>query len=153
MHKGTISAILKPNKTSFTSRHMIVGKGIAYMKPFDKTLPLKPIEEEFENNRCCIEVHTNSDTTIEFLFDQEIGYFDTRSKGLVQANNLKHFTLDQYMHEQCTPATLSPKPLAFDKPINPTEMPCITTTTDISVSDTNKSTQDDKYPWLEPDDI
>ena len=57
------------------------------------------------------------------------------------------------MHEHSTPATLSPQPLAFDKPINPIEMPCIATTTDISANDTNKPTQDDKYPWLDPDDI
>ena len=30
-------------------------------------------------------------------------------------------------------------------------MPCITTCTELSVDDTNKSTLDDKYPWLESD--
>ena len=52
-----------------------------------------------------------------------------------------------------TPATLSPSPLAYEKPIHPTEMPCITTCTEMPVNDTNKSTTDDKYPWLDPDDI
>ena len=52
-----------------------------------------------------------------------------------------------------TPATLSPSPLAYEKPIHPTEMPRITTCTELPVDDTNKSTSDDKYPWLDPDDI
>ena len=52
-----------------------------------------------------------------------------------------------------TPATLSPTPLAYEKPIHLTEMPCITTCTELSVDDTNKPTADDKYPWLESDDI
>ena len=51
------------------------------------------------------------------------------------------------------PATLSPTPLAYEKPIHPTEMPCITTCTELSVDNTNKPTPDDKYPWLESDDI
>ena len=79
---GTISLALQPNKASFTPRHTITGKGIAYVKPFHKSLPLRPIEVEFENNRCCIEIHNNSDTTVEFLFGQELGYLDARSKGL-----------------------------------------------------------------------
>ena len=32
-------------------------------------------------------------------------------------------------------------------------MPHITTCTELSVDDTNKPTPDDKYPWLESDDI
>ena len=52
-----------------------------------------------------------------------------------------------------TPATLSPSPLAYEKPIHPAEMPCITTCTELPVDDMNKSTSDDKYPWLDPDDI
>ena len=52
-----------------------------------------------------------------------------------------------------TPATLSPSPLAYKKPIHPAEMPCITTRTDMPIDNTNKSTPDDKYPWLGPDDI
>ena len=55
-HTGIISLVLKPSETSFTPCHMIVGKGIAYVKPFDSTLPLRPVEIEFENNRCCLEV-------------------------------------------------------------------------------------------------
>ena len=31
-------------------------------------------------------------------------------------------------------------------------MPCITTCTELPVDDTNKSTSDDKYTWLDPDD-
>ena len=80
-------------------------------------------------------------------------YFDTRSKGLVQANNSKHCPIDQYLHDRMTPVTLSPTPLAYDKPIHLREMSRITTCTELSVDDTNKPTSDDKYPWLESDDI
>ena len=148
-----VSLTLQPKKTSFTPRHTITGKGIAYVKPFDTTLPLRPIEIEFENNRCCIEVHNTSNSTVEFLYRQEIAYFDARSKGLVQTNNSKHLPIDQYLHDRIIPATLSPTPLAYEKPIHPTEMPHITTCTELSVDNTNKPTQDDKYPWLESDDI
>ena len=48
--------------------------------------------------------------------------------------------------------TLSPKPLAYDKPIDPTEMPQISACTEMTTEDTNVPTQDDKYPWLDPDD-
>ena len=68
-------------------------------------------------------------------------------------NNLKHFPIDQYLHDRMTPATLSPSPLAYEKLIHPTEMPSITTCTELPIDDTNKSTSDDKYPWLDPDDI
>ena len=61
-------------------------------------------------------------------------------------NNLKHFPIDQYLHDRMTP-------LAYEKSIYPTEMPRITTCTELPVDDTNKSTLDDKYPWLDPDDI
>ena len=144
---GVVSLTLQPNKTSFTPRHTITGKGVAYVKPFDTTLPLRAIEIEFENNHCCIKVHNTSNSTVEFLYRQEIAYFDARS------NNSKHFPIDQYLHDRMTPATLSPTPLACEKPIHPTEMPCITTCTELSVDDTNKPTPDDKYPWLESDDI
>ena len=107
------------------------------------------IEIEFENNRCCIEVHNTPNTTVEFLHGQEMAYFDARSKGLGQTNNSKHFPIDQYLHDRMTPATLSPTPLACDKPIHPIEMSCITTYTELLVDDTNKPTSDDKYPWLE----
>ena len=149
---GVVSLTLKPNKTSFTPRHTITGKGIAYVKPFDITLPLRPIAIEFKNNHCCIEVHNTSNSTVEFLYGQEITYFDASSKGLVQTNNSKHFPIDQYLHDRMTRATLSPTPLACEKPIHPTEMPRITTCTELSVDDTNKPTPDDKYPWLESDD-
>ena len=104
---GVVSLTLQPNKTSFTPRHTITRKGVAYVKPFDLKLPLRPIEIEFENNRCCIEVHNTSNTTVEFLHGQEMAYFDTRSKDLVQTNNSKHFPIDQYLHNRMTPATLS----------------------------------------------
>ena len=134
---GILTLTLRLNKTSFTPRHTIIGKGIAYVKLLDQNLPLRPIEIKFENNHCCIEVHNTSDSTMEFLHGQEMAYFDTRSKGLVQVNNSKHFPIDQYLHDRMTPATLSPSPLAYEKPID--EM--------------NKSTPDDKYPWLDPDDV
>ena len=47
---------------------------------------------------------------------------------------------------------MSPKPLAYDKPIHPSEMPWILTCTDAITDDTNVPTKDDKYPWLDPDD-
>ena len=146
---GVVLLSLQPNKTSFTPRHTITMKGVTYVKPFDSKLPLRPIEIEFENNRCCIEVHNTSNTTIEFLHGQEMAYFDARSKGLIQTNNSKHFQIDQYLHDRMTPATLIPTPLAYEKPIHPTEMPRITTCTELSVDDTNKPTSDDKYPCLE----
>ena len=52
-----------------------------------------------------------------------------------------------------TPATLSPSPLAYEKLIHSAEMPRITTCTELPIDDTNESTSDDKYPWLDPDDI
>ena len=94
-----------------------------------------------------------SNSTVEFLHGQEMAYFDARSKGLVQTNNLKHFPIDQYLHDRMTPVTLSPSPLAYEKPIHPAEMPCITTCTELPADDMNKSTSDDKYPWLDPDNI
>ena len=45
----------------------MTGKGTAYVKQFDSTLPLQPIEIEFENNQCCVEVHNSSDSKAEFL--------------------------------------------------------------------------------------
>ena len=124
---GIVTLTLRPNKTSFTPRHNIIGKGIAYVKPLDQNLPLKPIEIELENNLCCMEVHNTSDSTVEFLHGQEMAYFDARSKGLVQINNSKHFPIDQYLHDRMTPATLSPSPLAYEKLIHPAEIPRITT--------------------------
>ena len=43
-HTGIISLVLKPSKTSFVPCHTIIGKGIAYVKPLDPTLPLRPVE-------------------------------------------------------------------------------------------------------------
>ena len=51
-----------------------------------------------------------------------------------------------------TPATLSLTPLAYDKPIHPTEMPHITTCTEVPINHTKKPTPEDKYPWLDPND-
>ena len=82
-----------------------------------------------------------------------MAYLDARSKGLVQINNSKHFPIDQYLHDRMKPAMLSPLPLAYEKPIHSAEMPRITTRTELPVDDTNKSTPDDKYPWLDPDDV
>ena len=147
-----ISTALKTGKTTFIPRYTIMGKGVAYVRPFDMTLPLRPIEVEFKNNKCGTEIHNSSDSSVEFLFGNEIAYFDTRSKGLVQANNSKHFPIDQYLHDRVTPATLSPKPLAYDKSTHPSEMPRISTCTDTITDDTNVPTKDDKYPLLDPDD-
>ena len=84
-----------------------------------------PLEVKLENNNCCLEIHNSSDSTVKFTFGKEIGYFDVQSKGLVQANNSKHFPMDQYLHNRVTPSTLSPKPIAYDKLIDPSEMPRI----------------------------
>ena len=37
---GIVSAALKTGKTTFTPRNTIMGKGVAYVRPFDTTLPL-----------------------------------------------------------------------------------------------------------------
>ena len=144
--------MLKLSKTSFVPHHTITGKGIAYVRPFNLTLPLRPVEIDFENNRCCLKVYNTSDSTVEFQYGHEVVYFDARSKGLVQINNSKHFPIDQYLHDRVTPVTLSLKPLVNDKPFDPAEMLCITTCTEMTAEDTNVPTQDDKYPWLDPDD-
>ena len=145
-----MSLALKLSKISFVPHHTITGKGIAYVRPLDLTLPLRPVEIELENNRCCLEVPL--DSTIEFQYGHEVAYFDARSKGLVQIDNSKHFPIDQYLHDRLTPVTLSPKLLAYDKPIDPAEMPHISTCTEMSTEDSNVPTHDNKYPWLEPDD-
>ena len=99
-HTGIVSLALKLSKTSFVPCHMVIRKGIAYVKPLDSTLPLRPTKIEFENNRCCLEVCNTSDCTIEFQHGQEVAYFDARSKGQVQINNSKHFQLTStYMTE------------------------------------------------------
>ena len=144
--------MLKLSKPSFVPCHTITGKGIAYSRPFNLTLPLRPFEIEFKNNRCCLEVYNTSDSTIEFQYGHEVVYFDARSKGLVQINNSKHFPIDQYLHDRVTSVTLSPKPIAYDKPIDPAEMSCISICTEMTTEDMNIPTQDDKYPWLDPDD-
>ena len=71
---GILALTLQLNKTSFTPRHTIIGKGIAYVKPLDQDLPLRPIEIELENNLGCIEVYNTSDSTVEFLHGQEMAY-------------------------------------------------------------------------------
>ena len=70
----------------------------------------------------------------------------------VQVNNSKYFPIDQYLHDRDTPATLSLKPLVYDKLIDSSEMPHISTCTDTITDDTNVPTKDDKYPWLDPED-
>ena len=69
---GVVSLTLQPNKTSFTPRHTIIGKGVAYVKPLDPNLPLRPKEIEFENNHCYIKIYNISDSTVEFLHGQEM---------------------------------------------------------------------------------
>ena len=129
-----------------------MGNGIAYVRPFDPTVPLCQVDVELENNKCCIEIHNSSDRTVEFVHCHVLTYFDFRSKGLVQVNNSKHFPNNQYLHDRVTPSTLSPKLLAYDKPIDPSKMPHISTCTDQITDDTNIPTKDDKYPWLDPED-
>ena len=92
-----------------------------------------------------------SDSIIEYSYGYEMAYFDARSKGLVKINHSKHFLLDQYLHDRVTPVTLSLKPLAFDRAIDPAEMPLISTCTEMTTEDMNVPIQDDKYPWLDTD--
>ena len=73
---GIVSAALKTGKTTFTPRNTIMGKGVVHIRLFDTTLPLQPIEVELENNKCCLEIYNSSDSTVEFIFSNEIGYFD-----------------------------------------------------------------------------
>ena len=47
-------------------------KGVAYVRPFDSTLPLQPLEVELENNKCCLEIHNSSDLTVEFTFGKDM---------------------------------------------------------------------------------
>ena len=152
-HTRIISLALNPSKTSFVPHNSIMGKGITYARPLDPTLPLRPVEIEFKNNRCCLEVCNTSDCTFEFQYSHEVAYFDARSKGLVQINDSKHFPIDQYLHDRVTPVTLSPIPIAYDKPTDPAEMPHISTGgTEMTTEDMNVPTQNDKYSWLEPND-
>ena len=151
-YTGIVSAALKTSRSTFIPRNTIMGKGIAYVRPFDKMLPLRTIEIELKNNKCCLEIQNSSDSTVKFIYGNEIAYFDARSKGLVQANNSKHFPIDQYLHDRVTPSTLSPKPLAYDKPIDPSIMPRILTCTNTITDDTDVPTKDDKHPWLDSDD-
>ena len=65
---GIVSAALKTGKSTFTPRNTIMGKGVAYVRPFNKTLPLRPIEIKLENNKCCLEIHNSLDSTVKFLF-------------------------------------------------------------------------------------
>ena len=53
-HTGIVSLVLKPSKTAFVPHHMVIGKSIAYVKPLGPMLPLRRVEIEFENNRCCL---------------------------------------------------------------------------------------------------
>ena len=50
-HTGIVSAALKTGRSTFTPRNTIMGKGIAYVRPFDKTLPLRPIEIEHQEQQ------------------------------------------------------------------------------------------------------
>ena len=148
---GIVSAALKTSKSTFIPRNTTMGKGVAYVRPFDKTLSLRPIEIELKNNKC-LEIHNSSDSTVEFIYSKDIAFLKARSKSLVQASNSKHFPINQYLHDRVTPATLGPKPLAYNKPTDPSEMPRILTCTDTITDDTNVPTKDDKYPWIDPDD-
>ena len=55
-HTRMVSAALKTGRSIFIPRNTIMGKGVAYVRPFDKTLPLRPIEIEFKKNKCCLEI-------------------------------------------------------------------------------------------------
>ena len=49
-----------------------MGKGVAYVRLHDTTLPLQPIEVELENNKCCLEIHNSLDSTVELTFGNEM---------------------------------------------------------------------------------
>ena len=44
---GIVSLVLKLSKTSFVPCHTSTGKDVVYVRPFDLTLPLRPVEIEF----------------------------------------------------------------------------------------------------------
>ena len=67
-----VSAALKTSRSTFIPRNTIMGKGIAYVRSFDKMLPLRPIDIELKHNKCCLEIHNSSDSTVEFTFGNEI---------------------------------------------------------------------------------
>ena len=46
-HTGIVSLALELSKTSLVPCHTITGKGIAYVRPLDMTLPLRPVGIEF----------------------------------------------------------------------------------------------------------
>ena len=75
-HTGIVSAALKTGKTTFTPRNTIMGKGVAYVRLFDTTLPLRPTEVELQINKCCLEIYNSSDSTVKFTFGSGVGYFD-----------------------------------------------------------------------------
>ena len=58
-HTGIVSAALKTGKATFTPRNTIMGKSVAYVRPYDTTLPFLPTEVEVENNRCCLETYNS----------------------------------------------------------------------------------------------
>ena len=47
-YTGIVSAALKTSRSTFIPRNTIMGKGVTYVRPFDKMLPLRPIEIELE---------------------------------------------------------------------------------------------------------
>ena len=49
-----------------------MGKGVVYVRLFNSTLPLRPTEVELENNKCCLELHNSSDSTVKFTFGKEV---------------------------------------------------------------------------------
>ena len=63
---GIISLALKPSKTSFVPHHTITGKGIAYVRPFDIPLPLRPVEIEFKITDVVLEFVTHQTLLLNF---------------------------------------------------------------------------------------
>ena len=70
-HTGIVSATLKIGKATLTPRNTIMGKGVAFIRPFDSTLPLWPITVKLENNKCCLEIHDSLNSTVEFTFGKD----------------------------------------------------------------------------------
>ena len=70
--KGIVLAGLETGRSTFIPRNTIMGKNVADVRPFDKTLPLRPIEIKLKNNQCGLEIHNSSDSTVKFIFGNEI---------------------------------------------------------------------------------
>ena len=89
-------------------------------------------------------IHQTAPLNFSTVRRSHISMPDQRALFRLITRNISQLT-STYMI-RVTPATLSPKPIAYDKSINPSEMPRISTCTEMTTEDTTVPTQDDKYP-------